>query len=386
MTHKETKKIPQEYFIPVNVPVVSKESKRNVIEALESGWVSSAGKYVELFEKRFAEYLDVKHAISVTSGTAALHVAILALEIGPGDEVIVPAFTMAASWLAVIYVGAKPVFVDCELETFNIDTKLIEERITKRTKAIMPVHIYGHSADMDPIMKIARKHKLKVIEDAAEAHGAKYKGRKCGSIGDINCFSFYGNKIITTGEGGMIVTNNNKLANRARKFKDLYHSDKKRFIHEGVGFNYRMTNLQAAMGCGELGHISEYIAQKRHMATLYDNLLKDVPGIKTPITMPWAENVYWMYAILVEEANFGIDRDGLKHRLKEQGIDTRDFFYSPTEQPVLSSYLGKNEKFPNTELISQKGLYLPSGLAITDEQVRRVAETIKKIHSRAIAA
>lgn len=362
-------------FIPVNEPPLSIEAKRNVIECLDTGWISSAGKFVDQFEREFSQYLGVKYGVAVSNGTAALHVALLSLGIGPGDEVIVPAFTMAATWLAVLYVGAKPVFVDSELDTYNIDPSLITQKITKRTKAIIPVHIYGHPVDMDPILKIAKKHKLWIIEDAAEAHGAEYKGRKCGSMGHINCFSFYGNKIITTGEGGMIVTNDTKLAEKARKFKDLHHSAK-RFIHDGIGYNYRLTNLQAALGCGELKNIKKYIAKKIRMAGLYSQLLKNVPGITTPSTKPYAKNVFWMYAILVDEKKFGLTRDELRVKLKEQGIDTRDFFYSPHTQPVLRPYLRPSDKFPVTEHISRHGLYLPSGLALTDNQVRYVARAL----------
>ncbi len=367
-------------FIPVNEPVISKEAIRNVNHALKTAWVSSAGEFVDKFENDFAKYLGVKYAISVSSGTAALHVALLSLGIGPGDEVIVPAFTMAATWLAILYVRAVPVFVDCELDTYNIDVNLIEKKISKKTKAIIPVHIYGHSVDMDPVIKIAKKHKLFVIEDAAEAHGVLYKKKKCGSVGDINCFSFYGNKIITTGEGGMVVTNNKKLAERARRFKDLCHTKKRRFIHDDVGFNYRLTNLQAALGCGEIKNINSYIKKKQEMAKLYRDLLKNIPGLKLPITKSYTTNVYWMYAILVDPLEFGIDRNTLREKLKKEGVDTRAFFYPPNAHPILEQWLSQEDKFSNCEYISKRGLYLPSGLAITNDQISRVAEAIINIH------
>lgn len=366
-------------FIPVSQPIISKEAKKNVNRALNSGWVSSAGEFVNKFEKEFAKFIGTEHGVTVTSGTAALHIALLAAGIGSGDEVIVPAFTMAATWLAVLYVGAKPVFVDCELETFNIDTELIEKKITKKTRAIIPVHIFGHSADMDPILKLAKKYNLVVIEDAAEAHGARYKGRKCGSMGNINCFSFYGNKIITTGEGGMIVTNNKKLADRARRFKDLCHTNNKRFIHDDIGYNYRMTNLQAALGCGQLKNINKYIDKKIKIARLYEKGLSSVDGIILPKTKSYAENVYWMYAILVDKKKFGLDKNVLRNKLKEKGIDTRDLFYPPTDQPILKNIISKNEQFPNTEKISKTGLHLPSGLALTEKQVQKVISSIKEI-------
>jgi perosamine synthetase len=366
-------------FIPVNQPVISSQSKRYVNQALNSGWVSSAGEFVDKFEAEFSKYIGVKYGIAVTSGTAALHVALLATGVGEGDEVIVPAFTMAATWLAVLYVRAVPVFIDCEPETYNIDTSLVEQKITRKTKAIIPVDIYGHSADMDSILRIARKHKLVVIEDAAEAHGGIYKGKICGSMADIACFSFYGNKIITTGEGGMVLTNNKEYAEAARAFKDLCHSPKKRFIHDGIGYNYRMTNLQAALGVGELENIDKYLRLKLRMANIYKKGLQDVDGIKLPITNPDVKNVYWMYAILVDKKKFDMDKDQLRQKLLEKGIDTRDFFYPPKDQPILRNFLRKRENFPITDKISKEGLYLPSGLALTKVQQERVIDTILEI-------
>ncbi|MFH1456495.1 MAG: DegT/DnrJ/EryC1/StrS family aminotransferase [Patescibacteria group bacterium] len=365
--------------VPVNEPVISKEAKKNVNKALDTGWISSAGKFVEEFEKKFADYLGVKHAITTSNGTAALHTALVALGITKDDEIIVPAFTMISSIFSIMYIGAKPVFVDCELETYNIDPKKIEEKITKKTKAIMPVHIYGHSCDMDPIIELTKKYNLYLIEDAAEVHGGEYKGKKCGTMSDIACFSFYGNKIITTGEGGMVVTNNDELASKARKIKDLYHSDEKRFIHKEIGYNYRMTNLQAAIGCGEMEHIDEYIEKKKRMSNLYDKKLEKIEGIKTPITKPDVKNVYWMYGILIEEEKFGINRDEFREKLKNVGVDTRDFFYSPNDQPLLTKAYKNLEQFINTNYISNRGCYLPSGLAITEEQINYTCQQIKDI-------
>ena len=367
-------------MIPVNEPVISQEAKDNVNTALDTGWLSSAGPYVREFEEAFAKYIGVKHAITVNTGTAALHIALLSAGIGEGDEVIVPAFTMAATWLAVIYTGAKPVFVDAEVDTYNIDPKLIEAKITNNTKAIIPVHIYGHPCEMDPILSIAKKHRLLVIEDAAEAHGAEHNGVKVGSIGDINCFSFYANKLLTTGEGGMVTTNDDHLAEEARKYKDLYHSPAKRFIHEQVGYNYRMTNLQAAVGLGELQHLDEYILTKQNMAKRYTDGLRDIAGIATPQTKSAVTNVYWMYAIRIDSKQFGIDKDSLRIRLKEKGIDTRDFFYAPTDQPILQEYLTLTDSFPVTDMLASTGLYLPSGLAISEDQIDEVVKAIHEIH------
>jgi len=366
-------------FIPVNEPLLSQEAKDNVKDAIDTGWISSSGKYVTQFESDFARIYGVKHAITVANGTAALHVALLALGIGKGDEVIVPAFTMAASWLAVLYTGATPVFVDCELDTYNIDVAQIESKITSKTKAIMPVHIYGQPCDMRGIGEIAtRIHNLRIIEDAAEAHGALYEGNLAGALGDIGCFSFYGNKIITTGEGGMIITNDDVLERRCRQFKDLHHSAK-RFIHDGVGYNYRMTNLQAAIGCGELLHLEEYVQKKEWMAQQYSTLLSGIPGITLPKKVANTRNVFWMYAILIDEEKFGLSKDELRAKLKEHDIDTRDFFYAPEDQTVLAPIIG-SEKFPNTKFISQRGFYLPSGLSMTEAKIRYVCRVIEMIH------
>ncbi|MFH1443838.1 MAG: DegT/DnrJ/EryC1/StrS family aminotransferase [Candidatus Peregrinibacteria bacterium] len=365
-------------IVPVNEPVIPDEAKRYVLEALESGWVSSAGKYIQEFEEAFARYLGVKHAVTATSGTTALHLSLAALGIGPGDEVIVPDFTMIASVYAVLYTGARPVFVDVDSDIYTIDTAQITAKITSHTKAIMPVHIYGHPADMDPILSIAQERGISVVEDAAEAHGATYKSRLCGSMGTVNAFSFYGNKIITTGEGGMVVTDDDAIAERVRSLKDLSHSPTKRFVHEAVGFNYRMTNLQAALGLGQLEHIDEYLKKKQWMAAQYAEGLKDVPGLRLPITRPWAGNVYWMYAVLVEDA-FGMTRDAFRAALKERGIDTRDFFTSCAQQPAIRSLGPAQGPFSVSEDIAQRGLYLPSGLALNEEQISAVILAIRDI-------
>jgi perosamine synthetase len=366
-------------MIPVNSPVITQESKELVARALSEGWISSAGPYLENFEHEFAKYLGVKHSIAVSSGTAALHVALLSAGIGKGDEVIVPAFTMAASWMAVMYTGATPIFVDVDPDIYTLDPMLIESAITSKTKAIMPVHIYGHPADMDPIIVIAKKHNLLIIEDAAEAHGATYKSKLTGTMGDINAFSFYANKIITTGEGGMIVTNDDQLADKARRFKDLSHSKAKRFVHDDLGYNYRMTSLQAALGSGQLSHINEFLATKTHMAEQYSAGLSGIPGVVTPVTKAWATHVYWMYAVLINEAEFGLNKDQFRTKLLEKGIDTRDFFYAPNTQPALTNLGLGNGSFPVTNRIANDGCYLPSGLAITDDQIKTVCETIRLI-------
>ena len=365
-------------IIPVNESVISDEAKKNVAESLRTGWLSSAGPFVKQFEENFASYFGVKHAITVTNGGAALHIALLSLGIGQGDEVIVPAFTMAAPWFAVMYTGATPIFVDCEPDTWNIDPKKIEAKITPRTKAIIPVHIYGHACEMDSILDIAQKHNLRVIEDVAEAHGGEYKKKLCGTMGDFGCFSFYANKIISTGEGGMIITNNDEWADKARQLKTYNFSKAKRFIHDEIGYNYRLGNLQAAVGCGELKNLPNYIELKQRMARTYEKGLADIPGLRLPLTKPGVKNVYWMYAVLVDEKKFGMNRDALKIKLEEHGISTRDFFYPPEDQPVLKSLIG-NERFPNAVFAGQNGLYLPSGLAIKEKQIDYVVKTIRSI-------
>jgi len=367
--------------IPVCEPFLTGKEMEYVMDCLRTNWISSAGKYVNEFEQRFAEYIGCKYGISTTSGTTALHLALAALKIGRGDEVIVPAFTMIAPVFAVVYTGAKPVLVDADPETWNIDVNKIEEKITPNTKAIIPVHIYGHPCDMDPIMEIAEKYNLWVIEDTAEAHGAEYKGKKVGSFGHVSCFSFYANKIITTGEGGMIVTNDEKIAERARRLKDQAYSPERRFLHTDIGFNYRMTNIQAAIGLAQLEHIDEFVERRRRNAYLYNSRLKDVPGITLPPEKEWAKNVYWMYSILIEENEFGMSRDELMERLKGRGIETRTFFIPMHEQPAfLNLGLFKGERYPVAERLGKQGLYLPSSTGLKKEEIEYICDIMREIY------
>lgn len=370
-------------MIPVNTPLLGKEELENVTDCLRSGWISSRGSYIGSFEAKFAKFCGVKYGVSTTSGTTALHLALLSLGIGRGDEVILPTFTMIATAYAILYAGARPVFVDSEPRTWNIDPLKIEECITPKTKAIMIVHIYGHPADTDPILKLAKRYKLSVIEDAAEAHGAEYKGRRCGSLGDIACFSFYANKIITTGEGGMVVTDSQRLAERASLLKDLAHSSKKRFLHTHIGYNYRMTNMQAALGLAQLGKINYFIKKKRKMAALYNKNLRGIAGIRLPREALWAKNVYWMYSVLIED-DFGVKRDELMDRLRREGVETRSFFVPMHRQPVFKKLLpvSKNKRYPVAEYISDRGLYLPSGLALREDDILKVCHILKKIHRK----
>lgn len=362
-------------FIPVHRPVLGGNEKKYVLDCLETGWISSHGSYIEKFEKGFSSYCDAKYGVSTASGTSALHLCTAALNLKKGDEVIVPSFTMIAPALAVIYTGAKPVFVDAEPKSWTVDVKKIEEKITKRTKAIMAVHIYGHPCDMDPIMELADKHSLYLIEDAAEAHGALYNGKKIGSFGHINAFSFYSNKIVTTGEGGMVVTNDEKLAERARWLANFCMDKERRYCHKEIGFKYPMTNIQAAIGLAQLENIEKSIRNKRMLAAKYNKLLKDIPGITAPYEAKNVRNVYWMYGILIEDA-FGMKRDDVKKMLFENGIDTRFFFTGMHKQPMFKV---KNEKFPVTDNLEKRGMYLPSSSDLSNEEIKYVCNTLARI-------
>ena len=374
-------------MIPVNEPWLGKEEFKKVVACLKSNWISSQGKYLTEFEEKFAHYCGVRFGISTTSGTTALHLALAVLGVGPGDEVLIPTFTMAATAFAVAYCGAKPVFIDSEPETFNINLDRVssylhlqERRGKLKVKAILPVHMYGHPVDMAPLLEMAEKFSIAVIEDAAEAHGAEYKGKRCGSFGSLGCFSFYANKIITTGEGGMVVTDDPLLADRARRLKDLAHAPGKRFLHTELGFNYRMTNLQAALGVAQLKKINTHIKKKRWIAREYEKGLKGVSGLRLPIEKSWAKNVYWMYGVLVEPA-FGLGRDELMDRLKQRGIETRSFFIPMHLQPVFNPS-AKNSRhygpYPVAEIIAQQGFYLPSGLNLSKDQIHHICLQIKK--------
>ena len=363
-------------MIPVFEPVMTGNEEKYVLECLKSNWISAFGKYNEKLEEGFARYCDVKHGIGVTSGTAALHVAVAALKLGKGDEVIVSNFTMIAPALAVAYQGAKPVFVDAEPKSWTMDVSKIEEKITKRTKAILPVHIYGHPCDMDPIMEIARKYNLHVIEDAAEAHGALYRGKKIGSFGDINAFSCYSNKILTTGEGGMAVTDNDELAERARDLRNFCFDKERRFIHKEIGFKYSLSNVLAAIGVAQLERIEDIIKKKREIARRYNKILGETEGITLPYESKDVRNVYWMYGILLDD-KFGVSRDKLKEELYKVGVDTRFFFTGMHKQPVFKA--SASGSYPVSENLEKNGLYLPSAVSLTEEQVRYVCECVEKI-------
>ncbi len=371
-----------EGFIPVCEPFLDGNEKKYLLEAIETGWISSAGKYISLFEESFAKYCGVKHGIAVCNGTVALHLSLVTLGINEGDEVIIPNFTMIASAFAVCYTGATPVFVDAEKETWNIDSSKIEEKITKRTKAIMPVHIYGHPCDMTPILNIAKKYHLKVIEDAAEVHGATYKGQKCGSIGDIAAFSFFSNKIATTGEGGMVVTNDDALAEKCRYFKNLCFplTGQRTYTHDDIGFNYRMSNLHAAVGFAQVERIEEYVDIRRKHNAIYKEVLGDISGITFQPEKTWAKNVYWMNGIVVEKNKFGMSRDELMKKLREKGIDSRLFFSGMHRQGGLQKFgCDCRGEYPVTDWLAENGLYLPSGSGLKEEQIEFICKTIRSL-------
>lgn len=366
-------------MIPVFEPHIGEEEIRLVTEALRRGEISgSFGKFIPEFEEKFAKYIGVRHAIAVTSGTTALHLAVAAAGVGAGDEVLVSASTNIATGLAAYHNGAVPIAVDSEPMTWNLDLDLLESLITKRTKAIIPVHLFGHPVDMDALMEIAGRHGLIVIEDCAESHGATVHGRMTGSFGDMNCFSFYANKIITTGEGGMICTDNDEYAEKLRLLRNLAFT-KPRFFHEKAGFNFRMTGYQAAMGVAQIAKIEDNIAAKRRLARKYNNLLADIPGLQLPAEMPWAKNVYWMYGV-VTGADFPVSRDELVRKLSENGIETRTFFCPMNMQPCFMDISGWREiSCPVAEGLWQNGLYLPSSCNLPEETIGFICTVIRDI-------
>jgi perosamine synthetase len=368
----------QKIKIPVCAPKIGDKEVKHVTRCIRSSWISSLSEDVAEFEKKFARYCGCKYGIATNSGTTALHLALATLGLKKADEVIIPTFTMIATANAVAYLGAKPVLVDVELKTWNMDVSKIEENITKHTKAIMPVHTYGHPVDMDPILEIAERYNLYVVEDAAEAHGAEYKDRRTGSMGDLSCFSFYANKIITTGEGGMIVTNNDELAEKAQWLRShAFGRHGKHFYHEAMGFGYRMSALQAAFGLAQLERIDEFVSTRRNNAKLYNSLLSELDGkITLPPEAPWAKNVYWMYSILIQD-DFGMTRDKLMKRLEFEGIETRTFFYPIHNQPIYAEQ-HQSKSFPVADELSRRGINLPSGNNLTAEEVTYVCECIKK--------
>lgn len=367
-------------MIPVNEPVIGQRERELVLECLDTGWISSDGPFVGQFETRFAQAVGRKHAIAVMNGSVALDAAIGTLGLKPGDEVILPTFTIISCVTAILRAGAVPVPVDCDPLTWNSTPQAILAAVTEKTRAIMLVHIYGLPVDMDPILAFAHERGIAVIEDAAEAHGLTYKGRPCGSFGDVSTFSFYPNKHVTTGEGGMVVTDDENIAQKCRSLRNLGFNTKRRFVHEELGWNFRMTNLQAALGLGQIERLDQSIAKKRAMGRRYRELLQGDSRLQLPAERcAGAENVYWVFGMILSDA-VPFDATEMMHRLAEKKIGTRPFFWPMHEQPVLRRMgLFKDMSLPVSENIARRGFYIPSGLALTETQMVEVAAAVKEV-------
>lgn len=375
-------------WVPVNEPLLTEEDFAPLEDAFRTGWISSAGRYVDEFEQGWADYCGQAHGIAVANGTVALQVAVEALGIGAGEEVIMPSYTIISCALAAVRVGAKPVLVDCCPRTFNMRVDEIEAKITPATKAIMVVHMFGHPVDMDPVLALAEKYGLAIIEDAAEVHGAKYLSgrdgdapawRVCGSMGHIATFSFFANKLITTGEGGMLLTSDDHLAKRCRDLRNLCFRPDRRFLHTELGHQFRMTNMQAAVGVNQVKRIEAIVERKRAIAAAYTARLGDLPGVQLPMEENWGRSVFWVYPLLLAD-DHPLDAVSFAAALKAEGVETRPFFLGMHEQPVFHDMgLFAGESYPVSERIARKGLYIPSGLAITDEQMDHVCAAVRKI-------
>lgn len=370
-------------FIPVNEPLLNGNEKKYLCECIDSGWISSDGPFVKEFEEKMSKRAGRKYGIAVSSGTAALEIAVQAIGIQEGDEVIMPTFTIISCAMAVTKLGGVPVLIDSDLTTWNMKADEIEARITKKTKAIMVVHLYGLPVVMDKILEVAQKYKLKVIEDAAEMHGQTYKGRPCGSFGVLSTFSFYPNKHITTGEGGMIVTDDEALADRCRLLRNLCFKKDARYMHDEISGNYRFTNLQAAVGLAQLERLDEFVERKRWMGKYYTERLLGIEGLQCPVeATDYADNIYWVFGLLLKE---GVRADNRKVQqlLAEQGIASRTFFWCMHEQPVYREMgLFTGEIYHNAEYLARKGFYIPSGLALTQEQMDKVVMGVKNVMSQ----
>ncbi|KKM84498.1 hypothetical protein LCGC14_1298580 [marine sediment metagenome] len=365
-------------MIPVNEPLIDGNEKAYLEKCINDGWISSEGPFVSEFEEKFSSSVNRQFGVAVSSGTAAIDIAIAALGLGDGDEVILPTFTIISCITQIIRSGATPVLVDSDPHSWNMDINQVEDKITPKTKAIMAVHIYGLPVDMTPILELADKYGLFIIEDAAEVYGQTYNGKPCGSFGDISTFSFYPNKHLTTGEGGMLVTNNKLIAEKAKSFRNLCFQNKQRFVHEELGWNYRMTNIQAAIGLAQIERTEEFVAKKRKMGELYSNGLKNNSKLQLPLAKTdFAENIFWVFGLVLTEQ---VDYDAAEamKRLAHNNIGSRPFFWPMHEQPVLIKMgLFNNEKYPVAENLARRGFYIPSGLAMDEEQIKEVIDVIK---------
>lgn len=367
-------------MIPVNEPLLNGNEKTYLMACIDTGWISSEGPFVQRFEQAFAARVARAHGVAVANGSGALDIAVAALRLGPGDEVIMPAFTIISCAAAILRSGATPVLVDSDPVTWNMDITALEGKITAATKAIMVVHIYGLPVEMGPVLKLAERYGLKIIEDAAEMHGQTCDGRACGSFGDISVFSFYPNKHLTTGEGGMLVCDEPELAERCRSLRNLCFQAKQRFVHEELGWNYRMTNLQAALGLAQLERLDEFVARKRNMGKRYSGLLKGTAGISLPLeNTGYAENIYWVYGLVLDN-ELPYDAAEAMRRLGALKIGTRPFFWPMHEQPVFRKMgLFAGESYPVAERLARRGFYIPSGLALTDPQIERTAAAVREV-------
>lgn len=365
--------------IPVNEPLLDGNEKKYLNECIDTGWISSEGPFITKFETGLAERVNRKYGIAVSNGSVALDLAIAALGIKVGDEVILPTFTIISCAAAIVRAGATPIFVDCDPRTWNSDSAdAIEAKISNRTKAIMVVHIYGLPVDMDPILDLAKRHGLGLIEDAAEMHGQTYKGRPCGSFGDISTFSFYPNKHITSGEGGMVLLDDSQLAERCRSLRNLCFRPERRFVHEELGWNFRMTNLQAAVGVAQLERLDLFVEKKREMGIYYRRLLSGCTLVELqPEKTAYAENINWVFGLVLKD-EIPFDATEAMRRLAKRGIGCRPFFWPMHEQPVFRKMgLVSDEAMPVAERIARRGFYLPSGLALTKAQMNSVIEVLR---------
>lgn len=365
--------------ILVSQPFLGKAETEAVNAALSRGEISGfSGDFIGKFESRFASYCDCKRGVTVSNGTTALHLALVALGIKQGDEVLVSTLTNMATFFSVLYQGAIPVPIDIESDTLNMDPALLESKVTPKTRAILAVHLFGHPVDMDPVNNIAKKYNLLVVEDCAEAHGALYKGKKVGSLSNAGCFSFYANKIITTGEGGMVTTNDAMLAEKMRSFKSLAFGDDLKFMHKDIGYNYRLTNLQSAMGCAQVEKIEEIISKKRRIAAHYTEKLQDINEIQLPVEKPYARNVFWMYHIVLKNKSLE-QRQRIMKYLQGKGVETRDGFIPYNLQDTfITRGLAKKEDCPVANSVAYSGLYLPSGPVLSEEDIDYVVENFKE--------
>ncbi len=369
--------------IPVCVPDLGGAEERYVADAVRGGWISSVGPAVEQFERGFASWCGAAHGVGTSNGTAALHLALTALGVGPGDEVVIPDFAMVSVLFAVLYCGAKPVLADVEPDTGNLDPAEVARAVSPRTKAVVAVHTYGHPCDVDAIRAALGGRGAAVVEDAAEAHGAEWRGRRTGALGEIATFSFYANKILTTGEGGMVVTGDARLAERCRYYRNLcFPLDRPRdYLHEEIGFNYRLTNLQAALGLAQLERADQLVEARRRNARGYRERLRDIAGLTLPVERDGARNVYWMFGIQVDPESFGRSRDDVAAALAARGVETRPFFQPMHVQPP---YLrldgnGPGRGFPVSDRLAARGLYLPSSSGLTDDEIDYVCRAIRDL-------